>query len=567
MTKRDTLNNPAATSIATTAACLLALTLALGCMGPIFRPQSPDASLKDVKTETSNSTELVGSVAHPYGLNFVKIENVALVTGLAGTGEDPAPSPQRAALLAELNRRQIDHPNEVLASPNTALVLVRGFLRPGVQAGEKFDVEVRTPSKSGTKSLRGGWLMETRLSEAAVLGGQIHTGHDTATAQGPILVDPSVTADSNISVATQGRVLNGGVVTKSRSLGLVLDHKHQSVRLSQLTAKAVNDRFCTYADGRRVGCAKPKTDEFIELTLHPRYKENVARYVRVVRSIALHESPTQLLERLKLLHDQLMDPVTCETAALRLEAIGGEEAIKILKEGAKAEDHEVQFHAAEALAYLDVTEAVAPLARAAVEEPAYRIDALAALGAMEDATASEALYDMLKSKSAETRYGAFRALTAMEASDPRIHGEKLGGKFDYYILDVEGPPMIHATSSHKSEIVLFGKEHQFKLPMVLDAGPQIMINGLNGDQITVSRFMPNGPTQQRVVSTNVDDVIRAIFALEGDYPDVVQMLQQAKNAGALPSRFRVNALPEPGRTPEHDDSTKKDEPKLLTQAP
>ena len=32
-----------------------------------------------------------------------------------------------------------------------------------------------------------------------------------------------------------------------------------------------------------------------------------------------------------------------------------------------------------------------------------------------------------------------------------------------------------------------------------------------------------------------------------NYPDVVQMLQQAKTAGALTSRFRVNALPEPGR--------------------
>jgi flagellar basal body P-ring protein FlgI len=542
------------------------LPLAIGCMGPIFRPQSPDASLKDAKSEATNSTQLVGSVAHPYGMNFVKIENVALITGLAGTGEDPAPSPQRAALLAELNRHGVDHPNEVLASPNTALVVVRGFLRPGMQSGDKFDVEVRTLSKSGTTSLRGGWLMETRLAEAAVLGGQIRTGHDMAVAQGPILIDPSATADSDVSVSTQGRVLHGGVATKSRSLGLILDHKHQSVRLSQLTSRAVNERFCTYDEGRRAGVATPKTDEFIELKLHPRYKENVSRYMRVVRSVALHESPTQLLERLKLLHDQLLDPVTSETAALRLEAVGGDEAVKILKEGAKAEDREVRFHAAEALAYLDVTEAVQPLARAAVDEPAYRIDALAALGAMEDAAAAESLYEMLKSKSAETRYGAFRALTAMQASDPRIRGEKLGGKFDYYILDVEGSPMIHATSSHKSEIVLFGKDHQFKLPVVLDAGPQIMINGLNGDQITVSRFTPNGPTQQRVVSTSVDEVIRAVIALEGDYPDVVQMLQQAKNAGALPSRFRVNALPEPGRAVEHEDSTKKEESKLLTQA-
>jgi len=39
----------------------------------------------------------------------------------------------------------VDNPNEVLMSPNTSLVLVRGFLRPGTQEGDRFDVEVRIP--------------------------------------------------------------------------------------------------------------------------------------------------------------------------------------------------------------------------------------------------------------------------------------------------------------------------------------------------------------------------------------------------------------------------------------
>jgi hypothetical protein len=537
-------------------------------MGPIFRPQSPDAALTEVgDSQTPGSTQLVSSVAHPYGMNIVKVENVALVTGLAGTGEDPAPSPQRAALLAEMYKREIENPNEVLASPNTALVLVRAFLRPGIQAGDAFDVEVRTPTRSDTKSLRGGWLMETRLSETAVLGGQIRSGHETAVAQGPILVDPA--ADPNDQAhATQGRVLTGGVATKSRQLGLILDHEHQSIRLSQAVAKAVSERFHTYVNGRRMGVATPKTDEYIELVLHPRYKDNVVRYMRVVRSIAVRESPNKRLERMKLLHDQLLDPVTAETAALRLEAIGGDDAVKILKEGAKAEDREVRFYSAEALAYLDVTEAVVPLARAAVEEPAYRMNALSALGAMEDGAALEALVEMLGVKSAETRYGAFRSISTMAPDDPRIRGEKLGanGKFNYHVLDVAGPPMIHVTSSHRNEVVLFGKEHRFKLPVVLDAGPRILVNGLQGDAITVSRFSANEPTQQRVVSTDVDEVIRAVVDLGGDYPDVVQMLQQAKNIDALPSRFRVNALPQAGRSIDREEPPDEDDSKLAATA-
>jgi hypothetical protein len=385
-------------------------------------------------------------------------------------------------------------------------------------------------------------------------------------AEGAILVDPSASGEKDAALAVQGRVLSGGVATKSRSLGLILDHKHQSIRTSQLVAKAINERYHTYIDGHRMGVATPKTDEFIELALHPRYKDNVGRYMRVVRSIAVYEKLSGRLERLHLLEDQLHDPVTAETAALRLEAVGSADAIEILKRGAAAEDPEVRFYAAEALAYLDVTEAVAPLGKAAVDEPAFRTAALAALAAMDDGAAAEALGDMLAVKSAETRYGAFRALSIMAPDDARVRGENLGGKFTYHTLNVMGDPMIHVTSSHHPEIVLFGTDHEFRLPLVLDAGPRILVNGMSGSQITVSRFSPDEPTQQRVVSTRVDEVIRAVVDLGGHYPDVVQMLQQAKNAGALPSRFRVNALPEGGRSIDREEAKTAEESKLVTQA-
>jgi hypothetical protein len=57
-----------------------------------------------------------------------------------------------------------------------------------------------------------------------------------------------------------------------------------------------------------------------------------------------------------------------------------------------------------------------------------------------------------------------------------------------------------------------------------------------------------------VVSTKVDDVIRAIVELGGTYPDVVQALQQAKTSGSLESRFEVDALPGADRVYQHRDS-------------
>src|SRR6476660_5590728 len=427
------------------------------------------------------------------------------------------------------------------------MVLARAFLRPGIQEGERFDVEVRVPSQSETKSIRNGWLLQSRMTELAVLGQAIREGHVLGIAEGPVLVDPSADAKKDPALATRGRILGGGLVVKSRPLGLVINHEHESVRASQDISHAINRRFFTFVSGRKQGVATPKTSDFIDVIIHPRYKENVARYMQVLRNVSINESPTTLQSRLIFLEQQLSDPLTSASAAIRLEAIGDDQAKEVLRHGLPPNDLESKFYAAEALAYLDETSAVGLLAQVARDEPAFRVNALAALSAMDDATAHDALGSLLESKSAETRYGAFRSLWAMNHHDPLLHDENLNSQFHYHVLDVPGPDMVHVTQSHLPEIVLFGKDQTLKLPLMLDAGKTILVNGMNGDKITVSHFVTGKEPKQLVVSTKVDDVIRAIVALGGTYPDVVQALQQAKADGALQGRFEVDALPQAGR--------------------
>lgn len=531
---------------------VVALAACSGCSGPILRPQSPEARL-DLPPQPD--VKYVSEYTHPYGMNYVKVEAVSLVTGLAGTGSDPPPTPQRAVLLAEMNTREVANPNEVLASGNTSMVLVRAFLRPGIQEGDRFDVEVRVPTQSETTSVRDGWLLSTRLTELAVLGEQIREGHVLGIAEGPVLVDPSAEPKKDAALATRGRVLGGGVALKSRPLGLVISNQQKSVRVSQAIANSINHRFHTFANGRKQGVATPKTDEFVDLLIHPRYKDNIARYVQLVRNVAIDETPADRQARLQLLEQQLGDPLTAATAALRLEAVGDDAAKEILRRGLNVNDAEVRFYASEALAYLDDTAAVETLASVAQDEPAFRVNALAALSAMDDAMAYDSLRSLLEVRSAETRYGAFRALWAMNHSDPFLHEEFLGEQFHYHVLDVPGPDMIHVTRSHRPEIVMFGKDQRFQLPLVLDAGKNIMVNGLSGDRITVSRFSPGGEDEQREVSARVDDVLRAIVELGGSYPDVVQALQQSKADGALAGRFEVDALPQSGRPFDRDPAT------------
>ena len=511
--------------------------------GMDVRSQSPD----EFESGGPN-VRLVSDLAVPFGMFPVEVEGVGLVTELRGTGSDAVPSKQRDLLASEMKVRGVKSPDGVLASPDTAMVMIRGVLPPGIQRGDSFDIEIRLPAHSETSSLQGGWLLSTRLKEYAVLNNQIHGGHVLGIAEGPILVEPSAEESKNRVLMGRGRILGGGVAQKTRPLALVLKPDRQSARNSARVEAAVNKRFYTPGKGSKSGVAKAMDDRYIELTVFPKYKNNIPRYMQVVRSIALRESESVRQQRLDLLERQLLDPITSSRATLQLEAIGSGEAIEILRKGMAVENRETRFFSAEAMAYLDQSEAAEALAEAARETPAFRVFALAALAVMDDVAATQQLRELLNGSSVETRYGAFRALWTMSPNDPVVMGEPLGEQFSYHVLNTTGTPMIHLTRSRRPEVVLFGVDQRFKTPLALEAGNQIMIVSTEPGKIAVSKFAVGQMNQRRIASDRVDDVIRAVVELGGTYPDVVQALQEAKRQGVITSRLEVDALPEGGRT-------------------
>ncbi len=530
-----------ATPFALCVTALALLTAGGGCS--LWSRGDPSRSLD---AATSENADVVGDLAVPYGLHPIPVESIGLVTGLRGTGSDPLPSPERQYLLAEMQRRGVDSPNTILASPDTALVLLRGYLRPGIQRGDRFDIEVRVPSRSETKSLLGGYLLEVPMREMAVLGGAIREGRTLASGEGPVLVDPNADPAKDPIYATRGVILGGGVSRTSRTLGLVLKPEHQSVFNSARIQTVVNRRFSLVHRGIQEGVAKAKTNEYIELKVHPRYKDNIERYLAVIRAIPLKDSETDRVRRLGELQQQLMDAEKAGAAALKLEAMGTP-AVATLKEALQSPHAPVRFYAAEALAYLDCPDAAPVLGQIARDEPAFRVYALSALSTLNDLESVQQLRSMLSLSSAETRYGAFRALSTLNPNDPMIMGEKLGDQFWYHVLNVDGPPMVHVTKSRKPELVLFGSHIRLNHPPMLEAGNRIMLTSPEPGKIVVSKFTPNEADQKRFVSENLDEVVRAVVELGGTYPEVVQMLQQAKAGGYLMARFEVDALPEPGR--------------------
>jgi hypothetical protein len=313
-------------------------------------------------------------------------------------------------------------------------------------------------------------------------------------------------------------------------------------------ANAINRRFSTHKYGIKEGVARAIRGNYVDLVVDPAYKDNLVRYFQVLRAIELRETSAEQSLRMTKLKTKLLDPVTAAEAAIKLEAIG-KPAIDVLAAGAQSQDPKVQFHAAEALAYLDRREAAEPLGKAA-HNAAFRSQALTALSVMHDSAAYEQLRELLGAPSAETRYGAFRALTVMCPDDSLVKGENMGDQFSYHVLDTKGPTMIHVTKNRLAEVVLFGLNQRFLTPLAVNAGNQIGVASTPDGEVSVSKFVPHEADQKRIVSNNVDDVIRAIVELGGTYPDVVQAIQEAKAAGCLEGRFEVDALPEAGRSYE-----------------
>jgi hypothetical protein len=497
---------------------------------------------------------LVGEMTQVVGGYWIQLEGAGLVVDLNGTGEDPPPSEARHAVLEDLKRRGIPNPNKILKMPNVTVVIITGYVPALIRKGEHFDLEVRLPDGSKVKSLNGGRLMPTYLREhMRDPGGTDHQSHEFAVAEGPILVGNSAKgAGEQASMLRRGRIVAGGTWKwENRDLDMYLRNDVRSERNAVRIANAIGRRFFDYdKHGQRIPLAEAKTDQKITLKVLPKYHDNYPRYLEVIRKIAFRETDVARAVRIRALKWDLLEPETSSQAALKLEAIG-EQGVPTLKIGLKSNDPQVRFHSAEALAYLGDAAGLQALFEAARDQYAFRIFALAALACLDDPEVHVKLRDLMDVTSAETRYGAFRALTTLDKNEPFVRGELLNHQFRLHTLKTEGPPMVHITNCKKAEVVLFGSNQDLKMPIFARAGNNLIVSGSPGaDRVTVCRFEVGHEDQRKTVSNRLDEIIRALTELGATFPDVAQFLTEADHQQNLAGRLEIDALPRAGRSYE-----------------
>ncbi len=500
---------------------------------------------------TKVETPLLREYISVTGNNLVALRGVGLVTGLDGTGGDPPPSHLRTELLEEMARRGIKNPGHILASRNTAVVIVTAYLPAMVREDQRFDVRVVLPPNSEATSLKGGWLLETRLSEERAIAGRGNVkGHQYGMAYGAILtaLGDGGSKKSSPAMLRRGSIPGGAVSNTERHLKVILRNENRGLKTSKRIENAISSRLHHYnRSGHRISMAEAKTDLMIELRVHPLYRNNFPRYQQMIRSIAYKESDIGRRLRTEELARKIMEPETTERAALQLEAIGTD-GIPFLKTALRSSNFEVRFHAAQALAYLEDSSGVEVLKQAVMDESAFRVYALAALSIITDADGVVALRELLSEDLLETRYGAVRALKENNPNDPSLGTKIFPHKFILHAIDSDAEPAVHVVRYRAPEVVVFGSRQELRLPAVLNVGNRIRVMGEAGDnKVTISKYKLGSDPERYVVSTNLVEIIHSVAGLGASYPDVVQMLLEADAQHNLVGELGIDRLPQAGR--------------------
>jgi hypothetical protein len=549
----------------------------VGCAHPQTRFQKEEEKGHDKEPEVKT----IGDITEVANAGPAQVSGVGLVVGLDGTGGGTPAGMFRQLLEAELNKKRVDHIPERLASDNCALVLVSAMIPPGAHKDDPLDVEVSLPPYSKVRSLRGGYLLDCDLYDydstkrlAPTYSGtnRLLRGHVLARAKGPLLVGFG-DGDEAIKLKS-GKIWGGAVALTNRPFYLTLKNDHQFGAIANAVAERINQTFRD--DGKRpvnmdegtkrlivlgrvtggIGdrfpggglrggpTAKAAGREAVSVQVPEAYRLNPARYLRVARLIPLQDTPDVHSRYNHRLQEKLLDPGQTFTAALRLEALGND-SVPLLKTGLTSEHMLVRFCAAEALAYLGSPSGAEELGRLARQQPRLRAYCLTALASLNESICRFKLTELLALPSAETRYGAFRALLAMDDRDPDTHGELLNESFWVHRLAPHAPPLVHLAMGRRAEVVLFGEEPSLVPPFTLVAGEFTVTATADDDKCTIGRFALHSETVgRRQCPHRLTEVLRAMADLGAGYADVAEFLVQADRDQCLSCRVKVDALPQ-----------------------
>lgn len=568
---------------------LAGLLAMLGCVH--IQPLGKTA--EELECEKDLDVRTIGEITDVANAGPLVVSGVGLVTGLNGTGHSPA-GEFRSMLENELRKQKIENVKQLLDSADNALVLLSGLIRAGSRKADVFDIEITLPPGSKATSLAGGYLQTALLRDYDTKkninpdtkgGNGLLPGHVLAHGSGPILVglssnlnlskDGQADATSEATDTRRGRIWSGGISHIDRPFFLVMNNDQKFAKVSNAVAQRINlmfeedakkrdnlmktrrllvldemtdklnSQFSAPTPGGRGAMARALNKEVVQCNVPYTYRFNPERYLRVARLVPLQESPEQMGRYRKRLDKMLNDPAETVRASLRLEALG-KDCVPVFKQALKNEHPLVRFCAAESLAYLGSTAGCETLSRLAEEHPPLRYWGLLAMGSLEEGVSRQRLAEMLDCPDAEVRCGAFQSLRQMDETDKNLHAEAVGQAFWLHTVAPTSRPLVYFSVRSRAEIVVFGKDVRLVPPVKVLAGPEFTVTAEpTDDRCTISRFLTHqGSVVRRQCSLQLDDVLRTLAELGGQYPDAVDFLSKVGDRNCLNCPVTFTAMPE-----------------------
>lgn len=526
-----------------------------GCEWPnVFLLNSDTAGQQARKAAPPKLPELktVGTYTSVWGVDSVRVYAVGVVVGLEGRGSNPPPGEMRLQALRLLKVRGVPDPEAYLRSGDAAVVTVSAVLPPGIRKDDPLDADVELMPEDKQSNLRGGELLPCDLYEyldanqLSMRGGEgtrPMRHKRLARASGPLSSSPDSPLGENGRMR-RARVWGGAKAVEDRHFALVINSEHQQAALAIAIAEAINSRFHGEHRGSVRGMAEARTKALVALRVPEQYRHNWLRYLRVIRQLPLRTDP-MLREQLRRQYAQeLLDPAQTIAAALCLEALGPD-GTPALKQALSSAHPLVRFAAAEALAYLGEPACGEVLAEVIRRDPGLRALGLTALASLDEAVSHIKLRELLREPHAELRFGAFRALQALNPNDRHVAGELINQSFHLHEVALDSPGLVHLSTVTRPEVVLFGEEPLLLPPFSLMAGPDYTVTAKAGDgHCIVSRICARQGNAQEKCSLRVRDVIRTLGAMGAQYGDIVDLLRQAAHIESLSCPLAIDALPQ-----------------------
>jgi hypothetical protein len=432
------------------------------------------------------------------GMN-VRVGGYGLVAGLGKSGADTTGVPPKVVtyLTEYLLRRGLGRasrgtakitPEMVLRDPDSAVVLVVADVPALAPVGTRYDLTVQALPQTQTTSLQGGYLMpiDLYLAPGGVLA-PTGAAKALADAKGSIFVNPFLDPAKSSDAARfrEGRILNGGVVTKSAPIRLVL--RRADYGLCRQIQGRINERF----PSRGTKVANALNQQWIELTVPPEYSGDYIHFLSVVLHIPLKTGGGVWEAKAKEVSLALDAPgANYEELALVWEAMG-KSILPIVKTVYGSSNTIAGYYAARTglrmgdIGAMEVIihharEARSPLRLVAIEEIGRNSGVF---------RGTEDLQELVNDPSEPVRVAAYEAMIRRNERDI-IRRTDLG---NFYVDEVKAKrKTIYATQSGVAKIVLMGLDISLQKEIYYSSpGGDVVVNSAGAsNEVTVVRRIP-----------------------------------------------------------------------------